>query len=322
MPTVYDRRCRVAPAQHCLARASGGVHLIAASRASGAVLPGQSLCSHTAPAPRIDTFLQCPTVDEQNPAQVSRVVVGTRMADTSETKSATPPDRRANPGPKPDPVPPEEMRSQGHVVTEPKEEPPTPPNTPTGYTSPCRRPGENLQLGLQLVPVQLVYRTIPSWSPLQLVPVDPHCNWSQLISIATGPSWPLCIWSQLVHTGTGSSSCCNWHRLCNRDSEPWPAGTTADSFTEAPRAVPARREPPPAVADSTADQPVRHGRAWSSAGKPHACHICRRRYCSVEWLRRHVVTHERGKPLKCDRCGRSYMMRPALAKHKANVHDM
>ncbi|XP_065281371.1 protein glass-like [Dermacentor albipictus] len=187
----------------------------------------EPLFAHTAPAPRVDAFLQCPTVDGQNPPQVSRDVVGTRMANTSETKSATPPDRRANLGPKPDPVPPENMCSQGHVVTEPKEEPRTPPNTPT-----------------------------------------------------------------------------------------------ADSFTEAPLAVPAQREPPPAVADSTADQPVRHGRDWSSAGKPHACHICRRRYCSVEWLRRHVVTHERGKPLKCDRCGRSYMMRPALAKHKANVHGM
>nr|XP_050052116.1 zinc finger protein 581-like [Dermacentor andersoni] len=149
------------------------------------------------------------------------------MANTSETKSATPPDRRANPGPKPEPLPPEDMRSQGHVVTEPKEAPPTPANSPR-----------------------------------------------------------------------------------------------ADRFTEAPQAVPARRESAPAVADSTADEPSRRTSGWSSAGKPHACHICRRRYCSVEWLRRHVVTHERGKPLKCDRCGRSYMMRPALAKHKANVHGM
>ncbi|KAH7978515.1 hypothetical protein HPB49_005783 [Dermacentor silvarum] len=149
------------------------------------------------------------------------------MANTSETMSATPPDRRANPGPKPEPAPPDEMRSREQVVTKPIETPPTPANSPR-----------------------------------------------------------------------------------------------ADRTAEYPQAVPAQRESANAVADSTADEPAKHESGWSSAGKPHACHICRRRYCSVEWLRRHVVTHERGKPLRCDRCGRSYMMRPALVKHKANVHGV
>ncbi|KAH6920796.1 hypothetical protein HPB50_028218 [Hyalomma asiaticum] len=89
-----------------------------------------------------------------------------------------------------------------------------------------------------------------------------------------------------------------------------------------PASPPKRRAAPAAAADSTADARAKRLGGWSSTGKPYACHVCRRRYYSLEWLRRHVLTHERGKPLKCDRCGRSYMMRPALAKHKAQAHGV
>ncbi|KAL1433181.1 hypothetical protein MTO96_012768 [Rhipicephalus appendiculatus] len=90
----------------------------------------------------------------------------------------------------------------------------------------------------------------------------------------------------------------------------------------APLAALTQLEATPADADSTADAQAKEDDGWSGTDKPHACHICRRRYYSLEWLRRHVVTHERGKPLKCDRCGRSYMLRPALARHRANVHGV
>ncbi|KAH8033104.1 hypothetical protein HPB51_007005 [Rhipicephalus microplus] len=76
------------------------------------------------------------------------------------------------------------------------------------------------------------------------------------------------------------------------------------------------------VADSTGVvQAEQEDYGWMGPKKFRVCPVCSRRYSSMEWLRRHVLMHERGKPLKCNQCDHSYMVLRALVLHMARVHQ-
>ncbi|XP_075737973.1 uncharacterized protein LOC142777441 [Rhipicephalus microplus] len=76
------------------------------------------------------------------------------------------------------------------------------------------------------------------------------------------------------------------------------------------------------VADSTGVvQAEQEDYGWMGPKKFRVCPVCSRRYSSMEWLRRHVLMHERGKPLKCNQCDNSYMVLRALVLHMARVHQ-
>ncbi|XP_075738914.1 uncharacterized protein LOC142784430 [Rhipicephalus microplus] len=89
-----------------------------------------------------------------------------------------------------------------------------------------------------------------------------------------------------------------------------------------PEAVLPQGEVIPVATDSTSDAPAKQGGDCKSTGKALMCPVCGRRYQTLDWLQQHIVTHKRGKPLKCRRCRRSYMMRHALARHMADVHGV
>nr|XP_037291565.1 zinc finger protein 581-like [Rhipicephalus microplus] len=88
-----------------------------------------------------------------------------------------------------------------------------------------------------------------------------------------------------------------------------------------PRAALAPLEAAP-VADSTGVvQAEQEDYGWMGPKKFRVCPVCSRRYSSMEWLRRHVLMHERGKPLKCTQCDHWYMVLRALALHMSRVHQ-